>query len=56
MRGYKPSGPTYNGNPVHPIIEKSLKPLLEGEVEQVTRQLAKKCLTILQFGRETGKQ
>jgi arylsulfatase len=33
--GVQPSGPTYNGNPVHPIMGKSLKPLLEGEVEQV---------------------
>ena len=33
--GVQPSGSTYNGNPVHPIMGKSLKPLLEGEVEQV---------------------
>ena len=32
--GVQLSGPTYNGNPVHPIMGKSLKPLLEGEVEQ----------------------
>jgi arylsulfatase A-like enzyme len=33
--GVQPSGPTYKGHPVHPIMGKSLKPLLEGEVEQV---------------------
>ena len=33
--GVQPSGPTYNGNPVHPIMGKSLKPLFEGTVEQV---------------------
>jgi arylsulfatase A-like enzyme len=32
--GVQPSGPTYKGHPVHPIMGKSLKPLLEGVVEQ----------------------
>jgi arylsulfatase A-like enzyme len=33
--GVQPSGSTYNSHPVHPIMGKSLKPLLEGEVEMV---------------------
>ena len=33
--GAKHPGSTYNGHEVHPIMGKSLKPLLEGEVIQV---------------------
>ena len=33
--GAKHPGSTYNGHEVHPIMGKSLKPLLEGEVKQV---------------------
>jgi arylsulfatase A-like enzyme len=33
--GVQPAGPTYKGHPVHPIMGKSIKPLLEGKVTRV---------------------
>jgi arylsulfatase len=33
--GVQPPGPTYHGMAVHPIMGKSLRPLLEGKVEKV---------------------
>jgi arylsulfatase A-like enzyme len=33
--GVKPPGPTYNGTAVHPIMGKSIRPLLEGKVEKI---------------------
>ena len=33
--GVQPSGSTYNGTEVHPIMGKSIKPLLEGKIELV---------------------
>ena len=33
--GVQPPGSTYKGHPVHPIMGKSIKPLLEGKVAQI---------------------
>jgi arylsulfatase A-like enzyme len=58
--GVQIPGSTYKGHPVIPIMGKSIKPFLEGKVVQIYMQMMnlwpKKCLTILLFSWDPGKQ